>query len=104
MNAIRSVLTLWASLKTYWWPTAHSPAMLFYLDNWLSTTPNPVAVNSPGFRKDQPALPLGGGLGVGHALGMGPLGQAAAAAKRPGQVVQRAREGRTAWTRTMGAS
>ena len=57
--------------------TADSPAMLFYLDNWLSTTPNPVAVNSPGFRKDQPALPLGGGFGVGHALGRGPLGQAA---------------------------
>ena len=31
--------------------TADSPAMLFYLDNWLSTTPNPVAVNSPGFAR-----------------------------------------------------
>src|SRR5207302_6800963 len=31
---------------------------------------------------------LGGGFGVGHALGRGPLGQAAAAANRPGQLVQ----------------
>jgi uncharacterized protein (DUF1800 family) len=38
--------------------TAESPAMLFYLDNWLSATPNPTDAGNPGQRVGKPALPL----------------------------------------------
>ena len=39
--------------------TAESPAMLFYLDNWLSATPNPTYGGNSGGRPGKPA-PMGG--------------------------------------------
>lgn len=53
--------------------TAESPAMLFYLDNWLSTTPNPTYSGNQGGRMGKPApifgrRPFGppGGFGRGR--------------------------------------
>jgi uncharacterized protein (DUF1800 family) len=61
--------------------TAESPAMLFYLDNWLSSTPNP----PPGFRNGLVSHPFG----VGFPLARGPFPQAPRfSPNRPGQMVQ----------------
>jgi uncharacterized protein (DUF1800 family) len=68
--------------------TAESPAMLFYLDNWLSSTPNPPVATAPGFRSGLPAGPLRRRFGF-------PLGEApffrppAVAANAPIQSVLR---------------
>jgi uncharacterized protein (DUF1800 family) len=43
--------------------TAQSPAMLFYLDNWLSVAPNAAAVNRLAQRRRGPFAFGGGGLG-----------------------------------------
>lgn len=48
--------------------TAESPAMLFYLDNWLSATPNPQNTFSPGLR---PGGPLLAGPGMFRPFGPG---------------------------------
>lgn len=81
--------------------TAESPAMLFYLDNWLSATPNPTYAGNPRRRLGKPAPPLArnqygvwrpfgrfGGLGR---MSRGPFGQGPFGfprAQRPGPRTQ----------------
>ncbi len=90
--------------------TAESPAMLFYLDNWMSATPNPTYPGNFNGRAGKPGPKWGrnAGMGAGPMGGFGrrrlrrwPLGQlpqanprlnpsqaprpAQAAAQRPGQ-------------------
>jgi len=63
--------------------TAKSPAMLFYLDNWLSSTPNPTYRNNPRGPWNRRA-PRGGFYGrpVFRRFG-GPLGRGVFAARLP---------------------
>jgi uncharacterized protein (DUF1800 family) len=64
---------------------AESPAMLFYLDNWLSSTPNPPPAIAPTLRSGiRPGL-----LRRGFGLPLGPVFQLPAiAASRPGHAAQ----------------
>ncbi|HEV2351856.1 MAG TPA: DUF1800 domain-containing protein [Terriglobia bacterium] len=55
--------------------TAKSPAMLFYLDNWMSATPHPTYFGNRGRRMGQPAPVFGRRpFGFPGGLGRGPFG------------------------------
>jgi uncharacterized protein (DUF1800 family) len=56
--------------------TAQSPAMLFYLDNWLSVAPNAAAVNRLAQRRRGPFAFGGGGLGGAGTIANGRRPQA----------------------------